>query len=162
MDSIASSREDFLAHAQAALCAITDPSTTGSLAGAAAREWNNRTAAALRDCALRGHRTVALFGAGTHTKALGDTLREPPVRIICIIDDAAHPGQTLWGYPVFTVEQAQSLPIDAVILSGNSVEHLLWDRAEPFRQRGIPVIRLYTRDAEPAAAPSRSRVAAAA
>jgi len=147
-------RAAFLASAQAALDSIAAP--TGPIAGASSREWNDRMAAALRRCALEGHRTVALYGAGTHTRALGETLREPPVRVACIIDDGATPGQTLWGYPVFTPALARALPLDVIVLSGNSVEHLLWDAAADFRRRGIPVIRVYT--TEPA--PSRATVAA--
>ena len=141
MDS--ADRTAFLSRAQTALDAIAAP--TGSVAGASTKEWNERTAAALRDCALRGHRNIALFGAGTHTRALGDTLRDPPVRVICIIDDAATEGQSLWGFPVFTADRAAALPIDAIVLSGNSVEDALWEAAGQFRQRGIPVIRLYTK-----------------
>src|SRR5690606_30314998 len=106
-------RAAFLSRAQASLDAVCTP--TGSVAGASAREWNERTAAALRDCALRGFRNVALFGAGTHTRTLGDTLRDPPVRVICIIDNAATEGQSLWGYPVFAPDRASALPIDAIV-----------------------------------------------
>ena len=142
-------RDRFLEQAARALESI---SVSSSVADATPKEWNARMGAALRRCALDGHRTVALFGAGTHTKALGETLREPPVRIACIIDDGARDGQSLWGYPVFRVEVALGLPVDAVILSGNSVEALLWERAQPFRDRRVPVIRLYTPTPEPAMA----------
>ena len=137
-------RATFLAQAGIALDRIT--ASAGSDRRSASDEWNARMAKALRECALAGARNVALFGAGTPTRALGETLREPPVRIMCIIDDGAREGQTLWGFPVFTLERASMLPIDTVILSGNSVEDALWERAAPFRTRGIPVVRLYTQD----------------
>jgi len=135
-------RAAFLANACDALERITTSAPPDRRASS--DEWNSRMARALRECAMRGDRNVALFGAGTHTRALGETLREPPVRIACIIDDGAREGQTLWGFPVFTPHQASHLPIDTVILSGNSVEDVLWDRAALFRERGIPVVRLYT------------------
>jgi hypothetical protein len=142
-------RATFLAQTAQALERIT--TSSGPDRRSASDEWNARMAKALRECGLRGARNVALFGAGTHTRALGETLREPPVRIMCIIDDGARDGQTLWGFPVFTLERASMLPIDTVILSGNSVEESLWTRALPFRDRGIPVVRLYTETSAPIA-----------
>jgi hypothetical protein len=117
-------------------------------------EWNAAMRAALQSCAERGLTRVALYGAGTHTRALGDALRDPPVEILAIIDDhpptAPIPGATprLWGYPVLPPGEAMALTLDAVILSANSMEDRLWAAAAPFRERGIRVIRLYARSGE--------------
>jgi hypothetical protein len=113
-------------------------------------DWNAAIRAALQSCAERSLTRVALYGAGTHTRALAEALRDPPVEILCIIDD--HPptpavsGTTprLWGYPILTPGEALALPLDAVILSANSMEDRLWEAAAPFRERAIPVLRLYT------------------
>ncbi|MEO1129219.1 MAG: hypothetical protein AAFX05_05845, partial [Planctomycetota bacterium] len=117
--------------------------------GAAPEEWSIRMRGALEQCASKGHRRIALYGAGTHTRALGDVLREPPVEIICIIDDAADDTERfLWKYPIVSMNRARELAPDAVVISANSIEETLWRKCEPLRSAGLDVIRLYA-DASP-------------
>jgi hypothetical protein len=117
--------------------------------GAAPDEWSARMRSALEQCVAKGHRRIALYGAGTHTRALGDVLREPPVEIVCIIDDAAAEAERfLWNYPIISMDQARALELDAIVISANSIEDKLWRRCEPLRDAGLDVIRLYA-DASP-------------
>lgn len=121
--------------------------------------WLQRMRAALQACAVRGQRRVALYGAGTHTRACAAALAEPPVEICAVIDDnpAMH-GRRLFGFPVVSLEQALSLRPDAVVLSANSHEQSLWERSAPFRALGVEVVRLY----QPTAAIDLSSIVGAA
>lgn len=126
--------------------------------------WLVRTRAAFESCIDRGKTRIALYGAGTHTRALGPLLMEPRLDIACIIDDnpAIH-GVKLWGYPVVSRERALEMSLQAVVLSANSHEDKLWERARPLREAGIEVIRLYTAEAPgdgpPGAEPKPARIA---
>lgn len=105
-----------------------------------------RARAALLDCARRRLSPVALYGAGTHTRAIGAALMDPPVEIVAILDDdPTRQGRRLWGYPVAAPAEAARLGVRAVVLSSDSMERRLWERAAPLRAAGIEVIRLYTR-----------------
>lgn len=106
--------------------------------------WVDRMVKALRDCAAAGRVRVALYGAGTHTRSIVSALAEPPVEIACIIDDGTRlHGKKLFGFPVVSREQALALRLDAVVLSANSHEDALWERARVFRDSGVEVVRLY-------------------
>lgn len=109
------------------------------------RGWLARTREAFERCLDRGKRRIALYGAGTHTRALGPLLVEPVVDVACIIDDnpASH-GRRLWGYEIVSRERAVELGVQAVVLSANSFEDKLWANCGIFRERGIDVLRLYT------------------
>ncbi len=106
--------------------------------------WIERMRIALIDCAARGHARVGIYGAGTHTRAVVGTFAEPPVDIVCVIDDNERlHGKRLFGFPVVSLDQAKSLRLDAVILSANSHEQTLWRNAAPLRDAGVDVVRLY-------------------
>jgi len=121
--------------------------------GAAPEEWSIRMRRALDGCAARGARRIAIYGAGTHTRALGSVLCEPPVEILCVIDDAAGGrGRRLWNYPIVTLDEARAMQPDAVVLSANSIEDKLWANAAPLRDAGIEVVRLYGESAPSAEA----------
>lgn len=103
-------------------------------------------AGGLQRCADAGHERVAIYGCGLHTQAGIAALREPPVRVCCFIDDnAANHGRSMWGVPVVSREGALALGVEAVVLSGNSVEDRLWANSAIFRERGVTVVRLYER-----------------
>lgn len=112
--------------------------------------------AGLARCAAQGHSTVAIYGCGLHTQVGVAALREPPVRIACFIDDnPVNHQRTMWNIPIVSRQRAIEMGVQAVILSGNSVEDVLWSNSAVFRERGIAVIRLYGRsqsDAECASA----------
>lgn len=106
--------------------------------------WAQAARRELLACSSQGIRRIALYGAGTHTRALGDVLMEPDVEIAAIIDDdARRHGGRLWGYPIISPEDALTMNLDAIILSANSIEDLLWERTRRHRDAGIRVIRLY-------------------
>ncbi len=107
-------------------------------------DWLVRARAAFEACADRGHRRIGVYGAGTHTRALGPLFMEPRVEIVCIIDDSpAVQGGCLWGYPIVSRERAIELGVQAIVLSANSMEDRLWANSEVFRRAGIDVVRLY-------------------
>ncbi len=109
-----------------------------------ASDWSEAVRRALLNCAMLGRRRVALYGAGTHTRGVGDALMEPGVEIVCLIDDdSRRHGDRLWGYEIVSREDALGRELDAVIISANSIEDLLWERAGVFRERGVVVTRLY-------------------
>lgn len=110
-----------------------------------AAEWNEAIRRTLIHCATVGHRRIAIYGGGTHTRAVGDALMEPGVEIVCIIDDdTRRHGDTMWGYKIVSPERALTLDLDAVIISANSIEDTLWERAAPMRERGIDTLRIYS------------------
>jgi hypothetical protein len=118
--------------------------------------YAERLAGALMTCADLGQDPVGIYGFGLHTQVAGSALREPPVKVACIIDDnAANHGRVAWGMPVVSREAALSLGLKAVILSGQSVEDRLWDNAAIFRERGVAVHRLYGRSVDGADATTR-------
>lgn len=107
-------------------------------------DWSDSVRRVLSDCGVMGYERIAIYGAGTHTRAVGDALREPGVQISCIIDDDPRSHERcLWGYPVVSREQAVEMDLDAIVLSANSIEDLLWERSSVFRDKGVPVLRLY-------------------
>ena len=54
-----------------------------------ASDWNESVRRALLNAAMLGKTRVAIYGAGTHTRAVGEALMEPGVEIVCLIDDDA-------------------------------------------------------------------------
>jgi len=109
-----------------------------------ADNWTEAMRRALITCSNLGHQRIGIYGGGTHTRAIGDALREPGPEIICIIDDdARRHNDSMWGFPIVSRAQAISLGVDAVVISANSIEDQLWNNATDFRERGIPVMRLY-------------------
>ncbi|MFG0245870.1 MAG: hypothetical protein ACF8MF_07470 [Phycisphaerales bacterium JB052] len=110
-------------------------------------DWSEAMRKVLAKCALDGYNRIGIYGAGTHTRGVGDAFMQPPVEIRCIIDDdTRRVGETLWGFPIVSPEQAVEIGLDAVVLSANSIEDLLWDRASVLRDRGIPTVRIYGQD----------------
>jgi SAM-dependent methyltransferase len=86
----------------------------------------------------------AIFGAGEHTRWLvqsfGETLRR---RVKCILDDAAEPGQRLGGISVRKPTELMTHEVDAVLVSSDTLEEPLYDRAKEWSRNIVPVARLY-------------------
>jgi hypothetical protein len=118
--------------------------TTKFDVGVYANSCVGRFRRALERCAKAGRRAVGVYGAGAHTGSMARVLKAPPCPVACIIDDNPQlSGKSLWNFPILSREQALHRGVDAVVLSSDSMEHLLWNNAQPFRDRGIDVIRLY-------------------
>ncbi len=115
---------------------------------ASAGDWTDTIRRAMLNCAQMGYQRIAIYGAGTHTQTVGEAFMNPPVELVCIIDDDERRyGDRLWGFEIVSREQALDMQIDAVILSANSIEDTLWERSGMFRESGITVIRLYGQQA---------------
>lgn len=118
-----------------------DPNLRSALLG---DDWVSEMRDAISRCAANGLRRIGVYGAGTHTRAVGEAFMDPPVEICCIIDDDhRRHGKRLWGFPIVSPDDALQLKLDAVVLSANSIENLLWERSAKFREQGIQVISLY-------------------
>jgi hypothetical protein len=131
----------------------------GSAHHSPAGTWAQAVRRELLSCAALGMKRVAIYGAGTHTRAVGEVLMEPDVEIAAIIDDdARRHGTRLWGYPIVSPDAALTLNLDAIILSANSVEDLLWERTARHRDAGIRVIRLYGGQKAGPSLPLRARL----
>lgn len=109
----------------------------------------NRLRDAMRCLKDRERSSVALYGAGTHTRNLGLDLDNGPVRIVAIIDDRTElHGTEVFGRPVISPDEAIAAGIDAVILSSDAFEPELWRHAEILRAAGIETVPLYATHAE--------------
>ena len=94
--------------------------------------------------ARQGLRRVVVYGVGKHSrKALG-ALENPPVDILAFVDDA-HSGKRFFGFPVITPQAAIKLNPDAVIVSSDTGQNALSNRAslifDPSKTR---IVTLYT------------------
>lgn len=107
-------------------------------------QWTGRMRDALDACADRGRTRVAIYGAGTHTRVVGEAFAQPPVEVVGVIDDdSRRHGSTLWGFPVLSLDDAIERGVEAVVLSANSIEDVLWEKTAWVRERGVEVVRLY-------------------
>jgi hypothetical protein len=127
-------------------------------------DWKRRMRHALARLASQGVQKVAIYGAGSHTIAIADELRSPPVEISCVIDDnPKNQGTRLWGFPIVSRDQAASMGVGAVVLSANSIEDKLWEATASLRAKGVEVVRLHERESEtrrPAASTPRRKASA--
>ncbi len=107
-------------------------------------EWRLRVRAAMEDLRARGKARVALYGAGTHTRALGPVLMSAPVEVVCIVDDDENQhSERLWGFPIVSRRRAIDMGVQAVILSANVHEPKLWANRADFERARVEVVRLY-------------------
>lgn len=107
--------------------------------------WEEAIREAFFRCAAQGRSRIALYGAGTHTRSIGEALCSPEVHIDCIIDDdERRHGTRLWGFPIIAPEEVLDRGVDAIVLSANSIEDMLWERCQRYRDAGIAVERLYS------------------
>lgn len=121
-------------------CAFTAAPGSMGASGSVPADGPARLRAALERLAGR---TVALHGAGQHTRQLAPVLAESPARIVAVADDdrAAH-GRTLWGWPI--VAPAEIPPgVTDVLISSWMHERAIWERRGVYESRGLRVHRLY-------------------
>ena len=130
-------------------CAPSDLATMTRLAEqrlihtAMSNPFSDAMTVTLLRCQAAGHDPVALYGYGLFTQSAAASLREPPVRIDCIIDDdPTRHGRSAWNIPVVSRESALSRGIKGVVLAALSVQDRLWASSAMFRDSGITVYRV--------------------
>jgi len=111
-----------------------------ALTGRCAWDACRRARQAMDLCLRRGWNRVAVYGNGAHTGAVWTVLADSGVRPVVILDDRADETGERFGVPVRPPEAVRARDVDAVVLSGNSVEDDLLAGAE---RLGRPVVRLY-------------------
>jgi ubiquinone/menaquinone biosynthesis C-methylase UbiE len=95
------------------------------------------------ECARRGWKRIALYGAGRHTRMY---IRQPwgwhGVRVVAVVDD--NPGTDRIGGIEVVRPTNLCGRIDAVVVSSDRYEDMIAERAAAvFGARGIPVVRIY-------------------
>lgn len=101
------------------------------------------TRRALQILVDRGATRIAVLGAGRHTTKITALFSER-WPIVGFIDDAATEGATLLCRPLVRPEDALALlNCDAIVLSSDTQEHALWNRAAIFRDAGLTVQAVY-------------------
>lgn len=111
-----------------------------------------RVRAALERLTRAGATRVGLYGAGRHTRGLARLL-EHETLVGAILDDAAAPGQTLFGRPVVPLAEFARCGCEAIILSSDEHERSMLARVQE-QLPGVPVAPLYMkveRDGDPSA-----------
>lgn len=96
-------------------------------------------------CAAAGHRRVAMYGAGTHTRSIEPWLAaHEAVSVKVILDDnpSLH-GTSIAGREIIGVAGLDTSGAEAVVLSSDYFEDELWQQTAGLRRRGVPVYRLY-------------------
>jgi len=115
---------DDAAHAGATLLPLIDPHPLGLAP--------RRFLRAVDSLRRAGRTTIALYGAGKHTRRLCRWIAQTP-EIAAIIDDRAGepdgPGSRLWGLPVIRPERIESLGITGVIVSSDEYERTMLAKA---------------------------------
>ncbi|MEO1128696.1 MAG: methyltransferase domain-containing protein [Planctomycetota bacterium] len=95
---------------------------------------------AAQQCAARGHRTIALYPGGRHSRAITHwPWRTQGIAVGAILDDEPR-IETLSGIPVLTPEACPDT-IEAIVISSDVHEHELAARAEELFE--LPIIRIY-------------------
>ncbi|MDX2016336.1 MAG: hypothetical protein SFY95_01695 [Planctomycetota bacterium] len=94
------------------------------------------------ECLALGTRTIALFGAGQHTRRIGlKPYRALGLNVTVILDDAA--SGTIEGVPIL---RPAALPreVGAVVISSDGHEEALHQaaRSQPWAKR-VPIVRIY-------------------
>ncbi|MDX9911771.1 MAG: class I SAM-dependent methyltransferase [Phycisphaerales bacterium] len=95
------------------------------------------------ECAARGVRRIALYGAGEHTERLGPaTWARRGVEVVAVLDDQPR-AASMMGVPIVRpVDLRES--IDAVVVSSDAHEDAIARRAEElFTPKGVEVLRIY-------------------
>ncbi len=108
---------------------------------------------AARHAAAAGKKSIALYGAGRHTRTLAPAFAQSPLPVVAVIDDqAASDTPTIGSVPVVAPAAPLARAADAVILSSDCYEDELWAASAPLRRAGRLVLPLYR--SHPAAVPA--------
>lgn len=100
-------------------------------------------ASALRELlgtlADRGHRRVAVYGAGRFTTRYADIYRASPIPVSIILDDQpARHGREFLDWPITSLESADRRLFDAVIISTDRFQNPMKERVARRWQGDIP------------------------
>ncbi len=94
------------------------------------------------ELAGQGIRDIALYGGGKHSVRLLEMTDLAPLRISCIVDD--HPQvEAIHGIPVVTPARLSGFAVDAVLISSDSKEPLLLERARSWLPGHVRLFGLY-------------------
>lgn len=100
---------------------------------------------AARRCVADGHTTIALYGAGEHTRSIGlEVYANAGLTIAAILDDRG--TGRLDTIPITHPRDAGRLPISAIILSSDAHERTLAERARPLNLPLYPIYAAATLD----------------
>lgn len=91
----------------------------------------------------QGGANLLIYGGGMHTRRLLELTDLAPMQIVAIVDDAPKLA-SIGGHPVVTPEATHDLKYDAVLISSDTVEEMLFQRAQTWRQPDSKVFRLYS------------------
>ncbi len=102
---------------------------------------------ALSELQAEGRKRIMIYGGGMHTpKMLSRPLDLADMQLVGVVDDAPEKnGLWLCGLTVVSAEEAKQLDADAVIVSSDTIEDILFEQAcATFPE--LPVYRLYGED----------------
>jgi maleate cis-trans isomerase len=105
---------------------------------------SERLGYALKTLSARGVQRVLIYGAGRHTpKMLSEPIDASGVELVAIVDDdPSKSGKVLSGLRIYSVADAMTLHVDAVVVSSDTIEDLLLEQAQD-RFAGLPICALY-------------------
>jgi hypothetical protein len=142
---------DDAAHGVAEALAKVPLRASGEMPGALADSRDARQLliehAAAR-CRAAGARSIAVYGAGQHTRAMGwAAFERMGLRIACVVDDRASNDarERVGGAAVVSPREARARKgIEAVVISSDAHEDVLLARARSVFGTRMPIIPIYS------------------
>lgn len=108
------------------------------------RDAEIRLSRALRALAEDGVRRVCIYGGGAHTRRAAGAFFDAPVDIAAIIDDdPSRRTRRVLGFPVVGIHDVAGLGVDAVVISSDAHEGVLWTNATRTLGSSVRVVCLY-------------------
>jgi glycosyltransferase involved in cell wall biosynthesis len=119
------------------------PSTEDASPEETVEEGLARAELRLRALAATGIRSVALYGAGEHSRRLMALLAGGPCKVVAVIDDAATDFY-FHGVRLVTPADWPSLDADALVVSSRGSEAALAGKARGWLPSYVPIVCFYT------------------
>lgn len=119
------------------------PSTEDASPEESVDEGLARAELRLRALAATGIRSVALYGAGEHSRRLMALLSGGPCKVVAVIDDAATDFY-FHGVRLVTPADWPSLDVDALVVSSRGNEAALAVKARGWLPGYVPIVCFYT------------------